>query len=61
MPTALLQAVTETLPGWWALVLYLIPAGVALGIVIALLVRRQRRRRRAEAGDDANEAPPPPA
>ena len=52
MCALLIQAGTETLPGWWALVLYLVPAGVALGIVIALLLRRRRRRRRAEAGDD---------
>jgi NhaP-type Na+/H+ or K+/H+ antiporter len=50
---ALLQSGTETLPGWWALVLYLIPAGLALGIVIAVLVRRRRRRRRQEQEDDA--------
>ena len=49
---ALLQAGTETLPGWWALVLYLIPAGVALGVIIALVVRRRRRRRRAEADEE---------
>jgi hypothetical protein len=49
---ALIQSGTDTLPGWWALVLYLIPAGVALGIVIALLLRRRRRRERAETDDD---------
>ena len=51
MLAARMQSGAETLPGWWALVLYLIPAGVALGIVIALLVRRQRRRKRAEPDD----------
>jgi NhaP-type Na+/H+ or K+/H+ antiporter len=47
----LIQSGTETLPGWWALVLYLVPAGVALGIVIALLLRRQRRRGKTETDD----------
>ena len=50
MSAALIQAGTETLPGWWALVLYLVPAGVGLGLVIALLVRRRRRRK--GAGED---------
>jgi hypothetical protein len=48
----LIQAGTDALPGWWALVLYLIPAGVALGIIIALLLRRQRRLKKAETDDD---------
>jgi hypothetical protein len=52
MSAALIQSGTDTLPGWWALVLYLIPAGVALGIVIALLLRRQRRRKRPETDDN---------
>jgi NhaP-type Na+/H+ or K+/H+ antiporter len=52
MYATLMQSGTETLPGWWALLLYLIPAGVALGIVIALLLRRRRRRERAETDDD---------
>ena len=53
MSVALMQATTETLPGWWALVLYLIPAGVALGLIIAFVVRR-RRRRRTEADDEGD-------
>lgn len=52
MSAVLMQSGTETLAGWWALVLYLIPAGVALGIVIAVLVRRRRRRAREEAGGE---------
>ena len=52
MSAALMQTTTETLPGWWALALYLLPAGVALGLIIAFIVRRRRRRRRAEAGEE---------
>ena len=52
MSASLIQAGTETLPGWWALVIYLVPAGVALGIIIALLLRRGRRRRAAEDADE---------
>lgn len=44
MSVALVQSGTETLPGVWALITYLIPAGVALGLVIAVVVGRRRRR-----------------
>ncbi len=46
--TALLQSGTETLPGIWALVTYLVPAGVALGLLVAVVLRRRRRRKRDE-------------
>jgi hypothetical protein len=46
MRAALTQAVTETLPGIWALVSYLIPACVALGLLVAVVLRRRRRRGR---------------
>jgi NhaP-type Na+/H+ or K+/H+ antiporter len=42
--TALIQSGTETLPGFWTLIIYLVPAGVALGLVIAVIIGRRRRR-----------------
>lgn len=45
---ALIQSGTETAPGWLALLLYLVPAAVALGIVVVLIRRRLRRREKAE-------------
>jgi NhaP-type Na+/H+ or K+/H+ antiporter len=44
MSAALIQSGTETLPGLWTLITYLIPAGVALGLVIAVIIGRRRRR-----------------
>jgi NhaP-type Na+/H+ or K+/H+ antiporter len=41
---ALVQSGTETLPGLWALIIYLVPAGVALGLVIAVIITKRRRR-----------------
>ena len=49
MGAALIQSGTETLSGFWALVIYLIPAGVGLGLVVAFALRR-RRRRKGDAG-----------
>ena len=49
MSAALMQSGTESLSGFWALVIYLIPAGVGLGLVIAFVLRR-RRRRKGDAG-----------
>ena len=49
MCAALIQSGTETLSGFWTLVIYLIPAGVGLGLVIAFALRR-RRRRKGDAG-----------
>ncbi len=37
-----MQTDADTLPGWLALVLYLAPAAVALGLVVALFLRRRR-------------------
>lgn len=48
MNVALIQSGTETVPGWLALLLYLVPAAVALGIVVVLIRRRLRRREKAE-------------
>ncbi len=45
MSAALIQSGTETLPGLWALVIYLITAAVGLGLVIAFVLRRRRRRK----------------
>ncbi len=45
MSAALMQSGTETLSGFWALVVYLIPAVVALGLVVAFVLRRRRRRK----------------
>ncbi len=42
-----MQSGTETLPGFWALAIYLLPAGVALGLVVAFVLRRRRRRKNA--------------
>jgi hypothetical protein len=42
---ALIQSGTETLSGAWALVIYLIPAAVGLGLVIAFVLRRRRGRK----------------
>ena len=42
---ALIQSGTETLSGFWALAIYLIPAAVGLGLVIAFILRRRRRRK----------------
>jgi NhaP-type Na+/H+ or K+/H+ antiporter len=47
---ALLQSGTETLSGFTTLLFYLVPAGVGLGLVIAVIVRRRRRGRR-EGGE----------
>jgi len=41
-----MQTDADILPGWLALMLYLVPAAVALGLVVALLIRRRRRRER---------------
>jgi len=49
MGAALIQSGTETLSGFWALVIYLIPAGIGLGLVVAFVLRR-RRRREGDAG-----------
>ena len=46
MGAALIQSGTETLSGLWALVIYLIPAGVGLGLLIAVILRRRRRRKK---------------
>lgn len=43
---AVMQAGPETMPGWLALLLYLVPAAVALGLVIVLIRRRHRTRER---------------
>ena len=48
---ALIQGDAETAPGWLALLLYLIPAAVALVMVGILIRRRWRRRRGAEEGE----------
>ncbi len=45
MGAALIQSVTENLSGFWALVIYLVPAGVGLGLVVAFVLRRRRRRK----------------
>lgn len=39
-----MQTDADTLPGWLTLAIYLVPAAVALGLVVALLRRRRRRR-----------------
>ena len=38
-----MQTTSDSLPGWLALLIYLVPAAVALGLVVALLLRRRRR------------------
>ncbi len=43
---ALIQSGTETLSGFTTLLFYLVPAGVGLGLVIALILRRRRRLRK---------------
>lgn len=45
-----MQTETDTLPGWLTLVIYLAPAAVALGLVVALLLRRRRRERPGSPG-----------
>ncbi len=50
MGAALIQSVTETLSGFWALVIYLIPAAAGLGLVIAFVLRRRRRRKSGNKG-----------
>jgi len=40
-----MQSGTETLSGFWALVIYLIPAAVGLGLLVAFALRRHRRRK----------------
>ena len=45
MAAALTQTGTETLSGFWAMAIYLIPAAVGLGLVIAFILRRRRRRK----------------
>ena len=46
----LIQSGTETLSGFWALAIYLIPAAVGLGLLIAVIVRRRRRRKKSAQG-----------
>lgn len=50
MGAALIQSGTETLSGAWALAIYLIPAGVGLGLIIAVALRRRRRRKGGGGG-----------
>ena len=47
---ALIQSGTETLPGLWALAIYLIPAAVALGLVVAFVLRRRCGRKGSDQG-----------
>lgn len=46
----MMQSGTETLSGFWALAIYLIPAAVGLGLVVAFVLRRRRRRGRGGEG-----------
>lgn len=41
---ALIQTDADTMPGWLTLLIYLVPAAVALGLIVALLRRRGRGR-----------------
>ena len=50
MSAALIQSGTETLSGAWALVIYLIPAAVGLGLLVAFILRRRRRRKNGGEG-----------
>ena len=50
MGAALMQSGTETLSGFWALVIYLIPAAVGLGLVVAFALRRRRGRKGGVTG-----------
>jgi len=45
---ALAQSGTENLSGLTTLLIYLVPAGIALGLVIAAVLRRRRRAKRDE-------------
>jgi len=45
-----MQSGTETLSGFWALLIDLIPAGVGLGLLAAVILRRRRRRGRGGEG-----------
>jgi hypothetical protein len=47
---ALIQSGTETFSGAWALVIYLIPAAVGLGLLVAFALRRRRRRKGGRRG-----------
>jgi len=40
-----MQSGTETLSGFWALLIYLIPAGVGLGLLAAVILRRRHGRK----------------
>ena len=42
---ALMQSGTETLSGFWALAIYLIPAAVGLGLIVAVILARRRGRK----------------
>ena len=46
MCAALIQSGTENLSGFTILLFYLVPAGVGLGLVIAVILRRRRRLRK---------------
>ena len=46
MSATLIQSGTETVPGLWTLITYLVPAGVALALVVAVIISRRRRRKR---------------
>ena len=45
-----MQSGTETLSGFWSLVIYLIPAAVGLGLLVAFALRRRRRRKGSDQG-----------
>ena len=53
MGAAFIQSGTENLSGFTTLLIYLIPAAVGLGLVIAAILRRRRRLGRSRGGRDS--------